>query len=915
MSDAKITLETIASDEGLKRLNTALADGAQRAAQLQRELKNLERETQSGTTATAEQADAMKALRVELLEQKQANSEYAKAIKETVFSLGEVKQESGLLDSVMSQLSGQMGIGEQAFSSLTVAAGMFAASLATEVASALADFGRKIIELGLDAEHGVAQFDAMVNSTVGGVEAMQLFNAVSRDTYDFESVKEMGIDLMNVGYSANNAAAMIKLCADTAAGLGKGEQGARKLVEILSRMQSTGEMSSRQMIALQQSGMDIDKAFSSVGMTAEQAMEAMDNGTLDAQTAVEALTSYMKDTFDGQMQKSKENIIDEWGDVEGNLSAICGSIGAAIFEAFDKSGIVQTLVDFTQDLLDLVWSDGTSAFSELGAIAQFALDVINTGLQIVFGAVKVVIMGIYSFINAWRDAGARIANFLTPILQPLQKIWNLVSSIVSALGHQVGAVVDNAWSNTVGDVVRTPDFDDGSSNHFHTARREVKGGGGGASGAGTSGGARASAPVNAAVREEERAIESLIQKYGDWTKARQENAKAALAEAKQRVQMLSGEAKIEADRQIKLDDYKIKFDELMDGYEKELNLASRIADEEERKMVSDRISERIRDAKELYDLQVKTVEYQKNLANQQANTKSFMDGFLADPDSIKAQVDQIKETLEASLADIDSAMAQPDDGEQLSSLSQIIGKSPDALAEDLATKNETIQEFADAYKQSLIDLAETETNSLKNTQIWQKQVDAYWTNVGTSLGDAFTDILMGTKSAGEALGEFARNAIQNALKIATEWLGLFAIYSIVGDPQLAARWAGHTLFGMDFGSKTKGKFGFATGGYVAGPGTGTSDSIPAMLSNGEYVINASAVRRIGVWNLDALNQGRVPSGMGSSGRTALSSNITLQVSAIDAASFSAFLQGGGMNVIKQALFDDNRDFNGESGVW
>lgn len=174
---------------------------------------------------------------------------------------------------------------------------------------------------------------------------------------------------------------------------------------------------------------------------------------------------------------------------------------------------------------------------------------------------------------------------------------------------------------------------------------------------------------------------------------------------------------------------------------------------------------------------------------------------------------------------------------------------------------------------------------------------------------------MGTKSAGEALGEFARNAIQNALKIATEWLGLFAIYSIVGDPQLAARWAGHTLFGMDFGSKTKGKFGFATGGYVAGPGTGTSDSIPAMLSNGEYVINASAVRRIGVWNLDALNQGRVPSGMGSSGRTALSSNITLQVSAIDAASFSAFLQGGGMNVIKQALFDDNRDFNGESGVW
>ena len=45
----------------------------------------------------------------------------------------------------------------------------------------------------------------------------------------------------------------------------------------------------------------------------------------------------------------------------------------------------------------------------------------------------------------------------------------------------------------------------------------------------------------------------------------------------------------------------------------------------------------------------------------------------------------------------------------------------------------------------------------------------------------------------------------------------------------------------------------ALGGYVSGPGTGTSDSIPAMLSNGEYVIKASAVRSIGINNLHALN--------------------------------------------------------------
>ncbi len=39
--------------------------------------------------------------------------------------------------------------------------------------------------------------------------------------------------------------------------------------------------------------------------------------------------------------------------------------------------------------------------------------------------------------------------------------------------------------------------------------------------------------------------------------------------------------------------------------------------------------------------------------------------------------------------------------------------------------------------------------------------------------------------------------------------------------------------------------GFAQGGYVRGPGSGTSDSIPARLSNGEGVINARAMRAYG----------------------------------------------------------------------
>ncbi|GAA1154962.1 phage tail tape measure protein [Nocardioides aquiterrae] len=54
--------------------------------------------------------------------------------------------------------------------------------------------------------------------------------------------------------------------------------------------------------------------------------------------------------------------------------------------------------------------------------------------------------------------------------------------------------------------------------------------------------------------------------------------------------------------------------------------------------------------------------------------------------------------------------------------------------------------------------------------------------------------------------------------------------------------------------------GHATGGYITGPGTKTSDSIPALLSNGEYVVRASAVDQYGIELFNALNAQKLAAG-------------------------------------------------------
>lgn len=56
--------------------------------------------------------------------------------------------------------------------------------------------------------------------------------------------------------------------------------------------------------------------------------------------------------------------------------------------------------------------------------------------------------------------------------------------------------------------------------------------------------------------------------------------------------------------------------------------------------------------------------------------------------------------------------------------------------------------------------------------------------------------------------------------------------------------------------------GVAGGGYISGPGTSTSDSIPAYLSNGEYVVKAAAVARYGMTFFHQVNAMRFADGGG-----------------------------------------------------
>ena len=909
MAEAKVDISVAVEDAGLKRLNSSLASGQQNAKTLRAELKNLERETQNGTKATEEQRAALQDLQQQLNIQTEANKRYSKAIKEAYNSA--LKQAEGANGSSTSlkALAVSMLDGVNASSVMNTAIGMLtsnlvsmAADLAGDVVTALADFVASVFEAGAAAQSTVAQFAAMKYNVDDAVTSYRIFNDLTRDlTYDPAVLNQMMVQLIDLGYSAKNAADLIRQCADTAAGLGQGASGAQQLVDAISRIQATGELTNRQLVALKTAGINLDEAFSSLGLSGDDAMQAVEEGTLEASDAVSALSDYMHE-FDGSMETSKQNIDDAWEDVTGNLSACCEEIGLSILNAFGQSEIVQKLIEFTQDLLDMIRSDGVSIFSDFGDIASYALSLVGDGMQIIINVIKVVIMMAHEMYAAFRSLGVRIANALSPILQPLGEIFSILSKILGSLGQQISAGIDVGWHN---EFPGAPDTGS-EENNFRPTQRASGGGGGGRSGGGAS--------VSREEREEERQIDALIKKYADADKQKQALAKASIELAKANAAMLVGENKKAEENRISLQGLKDAHDKLLTGWDNELEVAGKIADAEIRDKVIRSINEQIDAENKLYEAKVKSQEFQYMYDQNKEATKTLLDNILGTDDEVAARIKEIKKTLNESLNDVDVAMANPDEEEALNGMAKLLQMAPEDLEEELAAKGETLQAFAEQYKETLAETSEAEIQQLSIGEQWSNKMKSYAETVGKSMGSAMADFIMGAKTAKEALGDFVRGIIQNAVSILTEWLAVFAIYSAFpmwASGMTPADAANKTVFGV---SKKK-----ATGGLITGPGTGTSDSIPAMLSNGEYVINAAAVQRLGTAYLDTLNSPHYAEG-GQVGTPAMGAagsggSVTLNVSAMDASSFMDFLRGGGMDSIKQMLFDGTRDFTTDAGVW
>lgn len=262
------------------------------------------------------------------------------------------------------------------------------------------------------------------------------------------------------------------------------------------------------------------------------------------------------------------------------------------------------------------------------------------------------------------------------------------------------------------------------------------------------------------------------------------------------------------------------------------------------------------------------------------------------------------------------------DANTIMSMGQLLGLG----AEEIQARGQAISDMYNVVSQALITATANEvdannqameatTEHANSVRKLRDYIEDYKISVGKDVGNMFSAWITGAKSASEALKDFASGLINNAVQIMAQWLGVYAILLACGsNPHLASKGASKAVLGID---------GKKDGGLIVGPGSSRSDSIPTMLSNGEYVINARAVDAIGLSNLDAINRGYVPhfadGGLVGDNNNAApvshNNSVSLQVNAIDSSSFEDFLRRGGLDKIKQAIYSDNRNFASNVGVF
>lgn len=857
--------------------------------------------------------------------------------------------------------------------------GALSAIAAVQLGSVFTGMAGGILNMGIASVQAAAQmrqyeiaFQTMLKSAEAGTQMLRDLQQFAAETpFDVPGVVSAGQQLMAFGFKAEEIIPMLTNLGDAASGLGLGTEGVSRLAYALGQMQTSGKLNAQDMMQLTSAGISAwDMLAQAAGKTVAEMKDLCSKGAIDSKAAVQTIIAGMNDQFGGMMAKTSDEVAGLLANIEETAGNTSAAVGKYLTEAFNIKGILKDVSDRLgefQQKMQTATEQGKSLgdvikecvpATVIGVIGAFAavLAVVSVAAVATLGAVLGLTAGMVAIGAAMGAVAALVVTYWDEIVDAVniavqaildtvviigtaitEAVLGVVNWIVGAIGDMWADITgdqDNwfsKFSSMLGDAIKeVEDFAKKAIDWFGRVFAAKK------------------AVVDTRNADAELAqIQEDYKIYEEGKKTTRKPDSGKLFQNPDKGNLASGRSSVLKQENIAL---KALQDENRIAQERKKikNDYVRLVLKKEKDMwaAQNAIAKKYGTDAQKYQIQLKEIEFNKKQELQKEEL-AYTEQMLVAENALKEaqlrgasqkELDMLREKLallnkthqytidninQTAAANTESAQndyynkkaewqARHDtsstvgkwsmDAERDFEAGKAKANNADSYEEKVRLMNEALQKY---------DEEQQKINTISKIQQTSNQL-------AKDFSGAITDWITGAQSFGDAMKNILQQLIAQLIQA--------AIYATI----VAACTGG----GGGFAARWKGAFGkaFASGGSVAGPGTGTSDSVPAMLSNGEYVLNAQAVDRLGVPFLNGLNTGRlrgfasgglVGSGgvagykaeRGSNGGQVQSVNLSMNVSAMDAASFGDFLNRGGLDVVKQVLFDNNRNFASEAGVW
>lgn len=857
--------------------------------------------------------------------------------------------------------------------------GALSAIAAVQLGSVFTGMAGGILNMGIASVQAAAQmrqyeiaFQTMLKSAEAGTQMLRDLQQFAAETpFDVPGVVSAGQQLMAFGFKAEEIIPMLTNLGDAASGLGLGTEGVSRLAYALGQMQTSGKLNAQDMMQLTSAGISAwDMLAQAAGKTVAEMKDLCSKGAIDSKAAVQTIVAGMNEQFGGMMAKTSDEVAGLLANIEETAGNTSAAVGKYLTEAFNIKGILKDVSDRLgqfQQKMQTATEQGKSMGDVIkecvpapviAAIGAFAavLAVVSVAAVAALGAVLGHSAGMVAIGVAMGAVAALVVTYWDEIVDAVniavqaildtvviigtaitEAVLGVVNWIVGAIGDMWADITgdqDNwfsKFSSMLGDAIKeVEDFAKKAIDWFgrvFAAKKAVVD-------------TRNADAELAQIQEDYKIYEEgkKTTKKPDSSKLFQNPDKgnlgsgrsSALKQENVALKALQDENRIAQERKkIKNDYVRLVLKKEKDMWEAQNAIAKKYGTDAQK-----------------YQIQLKEIEFNKKQELQEEEL-AYTEQMLAAENALKEaqlrgasqkELDMLNEKLallkkthqytidninQTATAKANSAQTDYDNKEAewqaRHDKSSTVGKwsidaerdfeAGKAKADEATTYEEKVRLMNEALQK--YDEEQQKINTISKLQQTSNQL-------AKDFSSAITDWITGAQSFGDAMKNILQQLIAKLIQA--------AIYATI----VAACTGG----GGGFAARWKGAFGkcLATGGSVDGPGTGTSDSIPAMLSNGEYVLNAQAVDRLGVPFLNGLNTGRlrgfasgglVGSGgvagykaeRGSNSGQVQSVNLSMNVSAMDASSFGDFLNRGGLDVVRQALYDNNRNFASEAGVW